>query len=399
MDYIVDRAVALLREGGQGSAGLASVVSALLSHCGQNTATPLIRDLSKAILSDVDSYWWREETAMDSVSVLCALVRSLDVRDLLPPQKPPPAQEVSAPPAPSPWLQQVVLDLADPDDVGKVPMGGEPDHHERSSFDEEGEEDKGKKLAERSEVQLILQVLDRCRYFLASRSLRVAVMAVHTIGTCWSKLSAMEACDPVLLPSVHRMWPALTSRIKGAVTEEATALAPPLLGLVASIAGACGDFLGPKVREDLWPLLKGAGREVARSGTADARLMSATFACLGALCEDRHCRRFMAPLAAEAAQRIALPALESPNQETALEAGRMLRILAGVDGDGLWHVLWRRCHTPMGAPLPGLLDGGGGSNRGEVAPQLLLIERQLLSDLSGPEGLSSEGNTAVAPTL
>lgn len=202
------------------------------------------------------------------------------------------------------------------------------DQFERAHF--ESESAKGKDASESVEdedinetanptpaMKLILDILDRCTYFLAQPILSDKILIIETIASSFLRLSLNKR---VLYPAVHKIWPAIINRLKeqarifvatadipennefkksrktegrssdlvsfGLSTQpkysnlivldqsietrqnrtdahtpipsiySQNLLLPPLLDLLMIAAAVCDDFLAIKFQEDIWPQLK-----------------------------------------------------------------------------------------------------------------------------------------------
>ncbi|KAG5186643.1 hypothetical protein JKP88DRAFT_353920 [Tribonema minus] len=278
IDYIVDSVIARLRETRSGSSGSGSageeaerahtVVTCLLEHLGESTATPLVRDLAAAVLANVDARWWDEGAAESSLAVMRAIANSIDTSR----------------------VAQLLMDLGDATDLpesyplpGTGGSGGDAGSYEALVEEEEGEdaferEERANKAAQDSaEVAVLREILERAQYFAATPRLRCQALAAAAVGDCLAKLAATRV-DTVLLPAVHRAWPSLMARFreqaraagaalgsggKGAVEaaemEGVAQRRAALLSVaraVAALTDLCGDFLSLKVTEELWPVLR-----------------------------------------------------------------------------------------------------------------------------------------------
>jgi hypothetical protein len=157
-------------------------------------------------------------------------------------------------------------------------------------------------------MKLILEILERCTYFLAQPRLGDRVLIIEIIASSFLRLSINKR---VLYPAVHRIWPAIINRLKeqahiftasvsipdneytkrkerrssdllsfgqstaprysslilGQSIEQRSVeyptiavhsqmlLLPPLLELLLVTAAVCDDFLAMKFGDDVWPQL------------------------------------------------------------------------------------------------------------------------------------------------
>ncbi len=283
MDYIVDEVVARLDEGPAGPEdeecclstryiqsgwlsssssymSLAGVVLALLQYSGQHTMTPLLKDLKRAALRQVDATWWSPDAAQANVAVMRALVESLDMRDVII------ASETVTPGihktgiikektgeervllnSKDMWFKQLALDYGEPEGADRENLKGVFDIEEMNNnpdlddFDdnalEEGHDTPREKhekfVSSCPETVLLLDILDRCSLFINMPETSLSVNVATCIGICWSKLAQLHA-DSVLLPSVHDLWPALMGRLSSIenLSMEKLITGPPLLTAV-----------------------------------------------------------------------------------------------------------------------------------------------------------------------
>jgi len=139
-----------------------------------------------------------------------------------------------------------------------------------------GEEEEGEETDEddkpTSEESLILEIIERCCYFLAYPSLFIQHQSLAVLRETLSRLSSRRL---VLLPTVHRVWPAVMARLRACASSiggprsrrpgqdekdmdlsAAYLLVVEGLDMVAGLAGLCGDYLSFKFTEELWPVLK-----------------------------------------------------------------------------------------------------------------------------------------------
>ncbi len=282
MDYIVDELVARLDEGPDGPEdeeclstryiqsgwlsslsssymSLAGVVLALLQYSGQHTMTPLLKDLKRAVLKQVDATWWSPDAAQANVSVMQSLVESLNMEDIILASKAitpgiwkeKKMKEEGALNDKDVWFEQLVLDYGEPEGAdreslkGVFDMKGMNNPDDLGDFDldevlEEGHdtprEQHAKFVSSCPETILLLDILDRCSLFINMPATSLSVDVARCVGVCWSKLAELRA-DSVLLPSVHDLWPALMGRLSSIenLYTEGRFTGPPLLAAAAGL--------------------------------------------------------------------------------------------------------------------------------------------------------------------
>ncbi len=278
MDYIVDELVARLDEGPGGPEdeeclstryiqsgwlsssssssymSLSGVVLALLQYSGQHTMTPLLKDLKRAVLKQVDATWWSPDAAQANVAVMQALVESLSMRDVILASKTaiPGIREVNniqekmgeegVLNGKDTWFKQLALDYGEPEGADQKSLKGvfdvegtdNPDLYDFDDVLEEGHdtprEQHAKFVSSCPETVLLLDILDRCSLFINMPEASLSVDVATCVGVCWSKLAQLHA-DSVLLPSVHDLWPALIGRLSSIenLSTEGRFAGPPLL--------------------------------------------------------------------------------------------------------------------------------------------------------------------------
>eukprot|EP00624_Nannochloropsis_granulata_P000562 evm.model.NODE_12169_length_6326_cov_9.844926.3 len=138
---------------------------------------------------------------------------------------------------------------------------------EREDEDDDGEDDKPT-----VEENLILEIIERSCYFLASPNLFIQHQSLAILRLSLLKLAPRRV---VLLPTVHRVWPALMARLRACASSISAPtrrrpgqheedldrsadylLIMEALEMISSLAGLCGDFLSLKFTEELWPVLR-----------------------------------------------------------------------------------------------------------------------------------------------
>ncbi len=275
MDYIVDELVARLDEGpgspeeeeflsaryiqsgwfssSSSYMNLSGIVLALLKYSGQHTMTPLLKDLKRAVLKQVDATWWSPDAALANVAVMQSLVESLNMSDVILAIKTtmPGIREVNNiqekmeelnGTKDNTWFKQLALDYGEPEGADQESLKGVfdvegADNPDLDDFDdvlEEGHdttrEKHAKFVSSCPETVLLLDILDRCSLFINMPSPSLSVDVATCVGVCWSKLAQLRA-DSVLLPSVHNLWPALMGRLSSLenLSTEGRFAGPPLL--------------------------------------------------------------------------------------------------------------------------------------------------------------------------
>jgi hypothetical protein len=333
MDYIVDDVIAKLTHSDSSSSGSSSssaantaadstsrvhlVVATLLEHVGFNTATPLMQDLVKTVLANVDSGWWQRDSVNTSLAVMKAMANSIDVSAVSKLQHTTTASSSSDSSSvsqqqqssgatkiafkDSPWFKQLQLELDvsatafdDADEYSDAAIGADiDDDHtvEESGVRVTPQEQHAKSVADSHEVRMLQQILHSCQYFVATPHLRSQALATATLCDCLCKLAETKV-ETVLLPAVHKAWPSLMARAReqavaaGASVSSGTvrtqqrattiaaaaavvvraetaaqiaqrrAILQHVVSAVTKLVELCGDFLSLKVTEELWPLCR-----------------------------------------------------------------------------------------------------------------------------------------------
>ena len=88
-----------------------------------------------------------------------------------------------------------------------MPAGEDGDEQEEDADEEEEEDD-----TPTTDEALLLEMMDRCAHFLARPSLFVQHQALAVLAAALGRLHAHSRRN-VLLPTVHRLWPALLARL------------------------------------------------------------------------------------------------------------------------------------------------------------------------------------------
>ncbi|KAF0697909.1 Aste57867_11441 [Aphanomyces stellatus] len=102
-------------------------------------------------------------------------------------------------------------------------------------------------------TKLVQDIVVRCTYFTAAPDVTTSCLAWQVLQEALAVLQL-----DVLRPLVHRIWPMLTKRL-AALVATAEKYKPMLLAAVqcfASLASLCGDFIGDKFIETIWPQFK-----------------------------------------------------------------------------------------------------------------------------------------------
>jgi hypothetical protein len=91
------------------------------------------------------------------------------------------------------------------------PLASEHFVTSENTIAEEFDTDTGDESNPTPGMKLILDILERCAYFLAQPQLCDRVLLIETIASSFLRLSINKQ---VLYPAVHRMWPAIMNRLK-----------------------------------------------------------------------------------------------------------------------------------------------------------------------------------------
>jgi hypothetical protein len=443
LDYLVDALSFRIRRS-QWRRGVfpvqPGVVECLLTYTGGSVALPLMKEVTGLVLGVVDLGGRGDNTAytLGMMHVLHAMVRNARRDDQAEtPAEAPKSQEMTHPPSAAGtdqvrcmraadfWRDQVLADLdylqPSKSDAGSVDAASFFREHHRNkegTCSEGGEEflevekmcpeafEQPDALASAQEGEngdkpndqeaLLIEVLDRCTYFLARPSLLVQHTVLHVMIDALWKLRSKRG---VLLPTVHRIWGALVARLGGAASVlyddamaakryEQGADAPDsarswaalvmskVLNLAAELADLCGDFMALKFGEDLWPIMKrtlatyrftrkrsllssesirnilpGAAREshdkiVQSRGSSsssssalvsvDLKLLQAAVKCLRRFCATEQCFRFTTPLVPDMGQACLFLLAREEDDDLMREVIPLYKLLFQLDGAALW---------------------------------------------------------------
>lgn len=156
-------------------------------------------------------------------------------------------------------------------EIEKLFPGGGPGKDEEEEEAEEEEEPPEEDDKPTVEEALVLEIIERCCAFLACPSLFIQHQVLAILRESLLKLAPRRV---VLLPTVHKVWPAVMTRLRACAASAATTRRRPgqqeedldrsaahllvveALEMVTSLADLCGDFLSFKFTEELWPVLR-----------------------------------------------------------------------------------------------------------------------------------------------
>ena len=425
LDYVVDAACRRLRRAATPyeAAQSASVVEVLLRHSRAEPATPLLRDVVRNALRDVDAHCVSAGSGVVAASFLRlmrAMVRAMphvageetlamtdDAVDWLKPllrdfgdaearraaqddaharfrralddygpRDPPPED---APPQP------VKRDASGLTDEEKVFMGNR-NHHAQLK-------DMAPADATAEEI-LLSDVAKRATYFVATDDLGVQTVAFGVLADAADRLRAVP--DRVR-PLVHACWPSIRARLP--TTREACddvyrasgehqRCTIAALDVVAVLAFCVGDFVAFKFRDDAWPSLQLLLKPpLLEDGDAVAQrdgVLVAALNCCARLAQRRDLDELIGPVAdGMCGLALALaPDGASPNVCAAVTA--CVTALIRHDGDAVW---FRVCDGSGAPPLPSCAPLPSCTSR-KLAPDVRVALRKALDriDVELPDG-------------
>ncbi|CAM9325601.1 unnamed protein product [Chrysoparadoxa australica] len=427
LDYLVDDVVAVMRDG-MGGDKVVGALEGLLRFIKATAATPLVRDLMRAVLGDVDACLLDDKRTIRSVGVMRAIVNSIDISEVKGRAKDESKHAgfrggISE--RGNPWLQQLLVEYATAEEMRAeaaqrlVAASGGSQLFSGEACGDEGEHDGDERehsgddlpdvleankavVAESTEVTLLCQVLDRCRYFLSTPKLMVQVEVLRTMQDCLLKMASLQV-ESALLPHIHQLWPHVMaccrehteptpapSRFRSSSLllqdgdrtetrhgiESAEARQAVLLHvfeLVAACAKVAGSYMSLKIGEELWPLLKVLIRRHLRlphiqegipladklQGVQVQHRMSfkiqmALLNTLEAISTVPECQAFMAPLVGEIA-KMTVSSLSKHAPPKLHDAGiALFRQLVVLDEDNMWLILAATSGWDQAPPLPSL---------------------------------------------
>jgi len=205
-------------------------------------------------------------------------------------------------------------------------------------------------------VQLVMDVLSRCRHFLGSSVVRHRLLVVETV-----KLGArlLNEHERQLLPTIHGLWEPLMP----VVSDPNAAVAIAALELVQLLCEVCGDFLRQRVVKDvvgrLAKRLRMTLSEVRAEGGLRARswahkLTIATLHALGSLASPLQ-------LGGAELEGVITSVIPFLHQEVPAElqdlATDVLKTLCKLDVDLVWFCLAQAAATPLPSSDTGQLVG------------------------------------------
>ena len=269
--------------------------------------------------------------------------------------------------------------------------------------------------------EVILEVLNRCSYFLASPSLLVQHTVVQVMLEGLAKIKYRRY---ILLPTLHKLWPSLMARLHACtdlvmqsrpqpgmditVFESSQSFAMALiigvLTMMGEVTGLVGDFLSIKFTEDVWPIMRkllmlcekksqiqgllsptslrvittkavstfegpGTAGSGGSSTALDRKLLEALVRCLNQICRVDECYQFLTPMVNEIAQVCSFlfqhPHAMGQEEDPIID---LYQCLARFDRDAIWVVAMEGAGCDLSQrPLRFPAGSGGGGALGVAA--------------------------------
>ncbi|CAK4611399.1 unnamed protein product [Aphanomyces euteiches] len=245
MDYVIDMLVNRLQHLDD-YPETPSVVHGLLQQAGP-APLPLLEEAVRGVLGSMDAHVTSREHALGLLRVMKVIMAN----------QPKPSQET--PPAKPNAVAAFISDmnaLFHIDDYEEPPPEAskeeeEPSMEEKMKGAMPVEFDPEQPLDEATlhgMSKLVHDIVVRCTYFIAAPDVATSCLAWQVLQEALATFASKD-----LRPLVHRIWPMLTRRLASSSSK------PMLLAAVqclSSLARLCGDFLGDKFVETLWPLFQ-----------------------------------------------------------------------------------------------------------------------------------------------
>lgn len=175
-------------------------------------------------------------------------------------------------------------DTTPPSDVkGKDELpnvkGAMPLEYDESRPDQDGDDDENDSSSSSGYRSLVIDILDRCGYFLADSDPM----------TCCSVLSLIEEGvhflsnhQKQLLPLIARMWPEILPRLRA----DNRAIVTATVHVIKTIADIAGDFVGDRFVETVWPVLRKQLRAIDAGATSKPTQLTRDMLLLSKESED-----------------------------------------------------------------------------------------------------------------
>ncbi|RHY31827.1 hypothetical protein DYB32_008257 [Aphanomyces invadans] len=253
MDYVVDMLVSRLNQLDE-YPHTPFVVEALLRHGGSSATSPLplLEEAVAGVIRSVDIHVATPQHAIGLLRVMKVVVTNEPTAPCKPLQRSTAASSTSTWTSPSRRVTSFIHDMKNlfdpPDDDIAAPADDDVNMPRAGST-------KGAMPIEHNEhastspptgmAKLVQDIVLRSTYFTAARDTETACSA-------WQVLTQALAVVPSehIRPLVHRIWPQLAQRV-GDSTHKPKHLAA--VQCLSALAGLCGDFIGDKFVESVWP--------------------------------------------------------------------------------------------------------------------------------------------------
>ncbi len=395
LDYVVDAACRKLRRAAtpEAAAKSASVVEVLLRHSQAEPATPLLRDVVRNALRDVDAHCvsaGATHVASAFLRLMRAMVRAVphvkgedrivqeETEDWLKPLLRDFGDQPSRQAAKDDSYKRLVDELnkygpRDPpaedepsapvekDDTGltdeeKVFLGNRAHH---ASLKEMGPSDAS------PEETLLSDVAKRATYFVATDDLAVQTVAFGVLADACDRLRAVP--DRVR-PLVHAVWPSIRARLPSSADERDALYhasgfeqrcVSAALDVVAVLAFCVGDFLAFKFKDDAWPslqlLLRPPPLEDEDSVPQREGVMVAALHCCSRLAQRRDLDDLVGPVASSMSGYALALASQGASPRICEAVIECVTALIRHDGDAVWLRVFDGSGEgplPSCAPLP-----------------------------------------------
>ncbi|XP_018616226.2 TELO2-interacting protein 1 homolog [Scleropages formosus] len=237
-------------------------------------------------------------------------------------------------------------------------------------------EDPDKKPELPSHITMAKDVLERCIHLLSDPSLRLRLKVLDVLELC---VCVLQSHEDVLLPLVHRCWPALLQRL----TNDDPLAVLWAIKVLCTLGETCGDFLRKRVSQEVLPRLTGSLLKQAplsaKAGpiyahTLAFKLQLAVLEGLGTLC----LRLDLADSDLDLVSEACLPYLSCRQPARLQEAClSVFRHLIKVDPDAVWFMLNElycpRSYEPPHSDLHAVRLAGMGRPKNEYTDNILRL--------------------------
>ena len=394
LDYVVDAACRKLRRAAtpEAAAKSATVVEVLLRHSQAEPATPLLRDVVRNALRDVDAHC----VSAGATHVASAFLRLMRAMVRAVPHIP--GEDRIVQEETEDWLKPLLRDFGDAptrqaaqDDSYKrlveelnkygprdPPPEGEslPEVKRDSTLTDEEKVFLGNRAHHASlkemgpseaspEETLLSDVAKRATYFVATDDLAVQTVAFGVLADACDRLRAVP--DRVR-PLVHAVWPSIRARLPSSADERDALYhasgfeqrcVSAALDVVAVLAFCVGDFLAFKFKDDAWPslqlLLRPPPLEDEDSVPQREGVMVAALHCCSRLAQRRDLDDLIGPVAAAMSGYALALASQGASPRICEAVTACVSALIRHDGDAVWLRVFDgegEGPLPSCAPLP-----------------------------------------------